>query len=566
MNNEINNMSGLAKIREDLNVSELRCRWFFESARDGMLILDAASGKIIEANPFISQLSGYPRDEIPGRELWEIGLFKDKRENDAALCELSEKGSVRHENLLLETKAGQTLEVEFAASVYAEEGDRRVIQCRISDISERRRAEKEREEATQNTLLAHIAGKAARLGGWTIHLPEKTLIWSDENCAIHDVPPGYKPTLEEGIGYFPPEYREQVIRYVENCAKDGTSYDFELPKYTAKGRLIWVRSIGEAVRDADGKIIRLQGAFQDITVRRQAEQELRASQEQYKQMVEHASDIIYKTDVAGRFTFINPTIHKILKYTEEEFLNLHYLDVVRPDFRQALRRAYGRQLSRRTPNTYYEFIALTKDGAEVWLGQHAQLLCKGDQITGFQAICRDITNKKQTEEELRNLSLTDELTGLYNRRGFLALGEHQLKLAQSKRIEKKLLVIYIDLDGLKQINDTFGHDEGSRAIVKTAELLKQTFRHSDLIARLGGDEFVVLAIEANEENTEMIVSRLQENFKNHNARKTHAYDLSFSFGVARFDSKGDLKIEDLIKTADMEMYHQKRSKKSHKTG
>ena len=141
----------------------------------------------------------------------------------------------------------------------------------VMDITEQQAA---REQLAQSAaLLAQMAGKAARLGGWTIQLPERTLTWSDENCAIHEVPPGYKPTLEEGIGYFPPEYRAEVLRHVEACAREGTPYDFELPKFTAKGRLIWVRSIGEAVRDAEGRIIRLQGAFQDITKRKQVEVE-----------------------------------------------------------------------------------------------------------------------------------------------------------------------------------------------------------------------------------------------------------------------------------------------------
>lgn len=141
----------------------------------------------------------------------------------------------------------------------------------VLDITERQAA---REQLAQSAaLLAQMAGKAASLGGWTIDLPERTLTWSDENCAIHEVPPGYKPTLEEGIGYFPQEYQAEVIRRVDQCAREGTPYDFELPKYTAKGRLIWVRSIGEAVRDAEGNIIRLQGAFQDITRQKQVEAE-----------------------------------------------------------------------------------------------------------------------------------------------------------------------------------------------------------------------------------------------------------------------------------------------------
>jgi PAS domain-containing protein len=141
----------------------------------------------------------------------------------------------------------------------------------VMDITEQQAV---REQAAQNAaLLEKIAGRAARLGGWTIELPDRKLTWSDENCAIHEVPPGYKPTLEEGISLFPPEHRAEVIRKVEACAQDGTPYDFELPKFTAKGRLIWVRSIGEAVRDAEGRIIRLQGAFQDITERKQVEAE-----------------------------------------------------------------------------------------------------------------------------------------------------------------------------------------------------------------------------------------------------------------------------------------------------
>jgi two-component system cell cycle sensor histidine kinase/response regulator CckA len=145
------------------------------------------------------------------------------------------------------------------------------------------RSAEARERAAQDAAMLRIAGKVARLGGWTIELPSRKLTWSDENCAIHDVPPGYQPTLDEGIGYFPPEYRADVVRHVEDCAREGTPYDFELPKFTATGRKIWVRSIGEAVRDADGRIIRLQGAFQDISERKRADAALRQTQDELHQ-------------------------------------------------------------------------------------------------------------------------------------------------------------------------------------------------------------------------------------------------------------------------------------------
>ena len=560
-----NTMNTTAEVKDEWQWSDSLYRRLFESACDGIFILDAETHKIIDVNPFMLELLGARRDEVIGRELREIGLLKDEEASEIAFQELEAKGDVHYPVLPLETYQGNLLEVEFTGGI-CQVGARRIVQCNIRDITERRRAERLREQQVQNAMmLQNIAGKAAHLGGWSIELPERKLAWSDENCLIHDLPPGYQPTLKEGLELFPEEHRAEVISYVERCAEEGLAYEFELPKYTAKGRLIWVRSVGEAVRDADGKIIRLQGAFQDITTRKQAEQALRESEEQYKQIIEHASDIIYKTNATGRFSFVNPTIRKILQYTEEELLSMHYLDVIRPDQRQAVRRTYTRQLVRKTPNTYYELIAVAKDGTELWLGQHTQLLSKDNRVIGFQAICRDITQKKQTEDQLRHLALTDELTGLYNRRGFMALAEHQLKLALNKRIEKKLLVLYVDLDGLKQINDRFGHDEGSRAIIRTAEILKQSFRHSDLVARLGGDEFVVLAIEANEENTEMIIARLQENFKNHNAQDSHPCKIAISFGIARFESELEFQIENLINRADEQMYHQKKRKKEHQS-
>src|SRR5688500_648269 len=92
------------------------------------------------------------------------------------------------------------------------------------------------ERLAETVALLRIAGRVAQLGGWTIQLPGRVLTWSDEPCAIHDLPAGYKPTLDEGIGYYPAEYRAEVLRHVETCERDGIPYDFEVPKTTATGR------------------------------------------------------------------------------------------------------------------------------------------------------------------------------------------------------------------------------------------------------------------------------------------------------------------------------------------
>lgn len=160
------------------------------------------------------------------------------------------------------------------------------------------------------------------------------------------------------------------------------------------------------------------------------------------------------------------------------------------------------------------------------------------------------------ERELRCLAVTDDLTGLYNRRGFLASATQQLKLA--RRNAQELLVFFADVDNLKQINDSYGHGEGDLALIHIADALQQTFRDSDLLARLGGDEFGVLVLEASCQDQEVILHRLETSLKKSNAGEPR-YQLSLSVGVARFDPKGPASLGELMAQADRAMYEQKRS-------
>ena len=160
------------------------------------------------------------------------------------------------------------------------------------------------------------------------------------------------------------------------------------------------------------------------------------------------------------------------------------------------------------------------------------------------------------DRELRHLALTDELTCLYNRRGFFAAAAQQLKLAS--RNAQSLLLLFCDLNNLKKINDSYGHREGDLALIRTANALEQAFRDSDILARLGGDEFVVLASEASSQTQEVLLRRLEKNLKKSNANESR-YQLSLSVGVARFDPKRAISLGELIAQADEAMYEQKRN-------
>jgi len=159
--------------------------------------------------------------------------------------------------------------------------------------------------------------------------------------------------------------------------------------------------------------------------------------------------------------------------------------------------------------------------------------------------------------QLRAMSLTDDLTGLYNRRGFLTLTEQQLKMADRTKTEKVL--IFTDLDDLKQINDNLGHKAGDRALTDTAMILRQTFRDSDIIARMGGDEFTVFLTTG--VDAEGLPSRLKKNINDHNKKAERPYKISMSIGLTRYDPEKPCSVDELLATADSLMYKQKRDRK-----
>lgn len=183
-------------------------------------------------------------------------------------------------------------------------------------------------------------------------------------------------------------------------------------------------------------------------------------------------------------------------------------------------------------------------------GQNQELLARAIQCAAKQFML---------QMQLKNLAIIDELTGLYNRRGFYALAERQLKLAC--RAGRGLLLFFIDLDGLKKINDLSGHAEGDQSLRRTAQMLKKTFRDSDIIARLGGDEFAVLAVEASGYSEATIRTRLQRYLQGVNVRATGP-KISLSIGVARFDHHNPASIAELMTEADRAMYEHKFSRAS----
>ena len=162
----------------------------------------------------------------------------------------------------------------------------------------------------------------------------------------------------------------------------------------------------------------------------------------------------------------------------------------------------------------------------------------------------------ETKEKLRSLSLQDELTGLLNRRGFVALAEQQFKLA--KRLNKKVVLHSGDMDNLKWINDTLGHKEGDAAIIEVARILRETFRQSDIIARIGGDEFVMLQLEEIDGDPDIVITRLQSTIDLFNSKGNSGYRILMSLGTISGGPERQSSLAELLDKADKAMYEQKR--------
>ncbi len=195
------------------------------------------------------------------------------------------------------------------------------------------------------------------------------------------------------------------------------------------------------------------------------------------------------------------------------------------------------------------------------LQQGAQdFLAKGRlDRTALARSLRFAIERHRLQRTLQSLSLIDDLTGLHNRRGFLALAEQHLRLILRKG---SALLVYMDLDDLKSINDTYGHLEGNRALIGIANILRACFRQSDILARLGGDEFCVLMTNACQDSALQVRKRLQQRVDFTNAMSASWFRLSLSIGIADVPAVRQPPLEDLLRLADAHMYQQKRDKQA----
>ncbi len=267
-------------------------------------------------------------------------------------------------------------------------------------------------------------------------------------------------------------------------------------------------------------------------------------------LIETLNDGVVVLDTRSRLVDVNPKAMKIFAWKESPIGELAaermalWLD---PAFLEAIKTPAKHEMNmvEKKATIYYEVtVSLLNEG-------------QGPKL-GYLVVIHDVSEQKKIEQELKELSLSDELSGLANRRGFKVLANHLLGMAQ--RMKLNVVLFYTDIDGLKAINDNLGHASGDQAIKDLASIFKDSFRSSDIIARMGGDEFVCLGIETRENSSEMLLERLKSNIDKH-AQLGRDFQITVSTGVAHSEGRTPKPLEALMEEADQAMYEVKQAKK-----
>ena len=254
--------------------------------------------------------------------------------------------------------------------------------------------------------------------------------------------------------------------------------------------------------------------------------------EGFKLLVEESLTGIYLIQ-HDRLVYANRRLAEMFGYSREEMLALpSLLSVIAPEDQELVAEKLRQRITGEIGGIEDTIRGVKKDGQRIALDvRSVRTMHEGAPAVIGSML--DITDRQRLQEALHALTLTDELTGLYNRRGFITLGERHIELARRRR--REMLLIFADIDGLKTINDTHGHAAGDQALVDAARLLRTTYRSADIIARLGGDEFTVFPLEAHHESADILLSRLTHNLNRENATLGRPYVLSLSVGLGRFD-------------------------------
>jgi diguanylate cyclase (GGDEF)-like protein/PAS domain S-box-containing protein len=304
----------------------------------------------------------------------------------------------------------------------------------------------------------------------------------------------------------------------------------------------------------------------EVEERKRAEEALRTSEEKYRLIAENTTDVIWTMDMNTRYTYVSPSVEQMLGVGADEAIQSHLSEILTPDSLETamdqLGLAMAKEAAGELPNNASQSIEVQMyrhDGTTFW-AEITMSFVRDDTgvTTGILGITRDITKRKAAEQNLVYLAYHDALTGLANRKAFLEKLETETRYA--KRYQTSLVVMLLDLDGFKSVNDTYGHETGDHLLVNVGQRLSDTLRKTDFIARLGGDEFIIILSNPENNHVNRVATRIHQVLaKPYKINDIFLDKVGASIGIAQFPIDGD-DCAHLIHSADTAMYQAKKTK------
>ena len=374
---------------EALKESESNYRLLARNLPDTSIFLFDHNLRFILAEGHLSSEFGFTISDIEGKTLRE--LLPPERANRLAPIYMNALEGRSTENLISEFNGRS-----YSVNILPVKNNRDEIIAGMvvsQDITTRRQAD---EALNANYSLLRIAGETAKFGGWSVDAASNKVIWSDTVAKIHEMPIGYNPSIDEGISFYAPEWRDKITQLFTNCSENGTPYDEEMEIITAKGKRVWIRTTEEAFVDDKGKIVKIQGAFQDISERKLADQALHESEEKWRKLVNTIPDYIALYDRDGKYLFLN---HFAEGFSVKDIEGKTYIDFLQDDSKPIYEQAFN--IAKQTNSTQYvEHTALGDNRSIRHYESFFVPIFEHDEFVNMMVIARDITERKQIENEL----------------------------------------------------------------------------------------------------------------------------------------------------------------------
>lgn len=505
------------------------------------VILSDKEGHYLYVNPEFVNITGYTLEDVPTGREWFRRVFPDDLTRQEAIRSWKENiGKKNIERVYkIVCKNNEIKEIEFRVTA-TDTGETITM---LSDVTERRQAEELFRTLANSSPVGVYIMQKGKIKFTNLHFREITGFNEKE---LID---------KEPLGVVYPDDVPKAIENTRRMLSGERTAPYELRIITKQGSIKWILQSITAIQ-FKGRNAAL-ASFLDISDTKHIELRLKESEERYRILTEQSPVGIYL--IQNRlFRYVNKTFADIHGYMPDEIINRLSpkdltVDTEGKTIEQIVKNIWNDKGGMRA-----DILIRRKDGT-VRNGEIYGSKVIYDGRPAVLGTLLDVTEKKQMEDKLKTLSVTDELTGLYNRRGFFTLSEQQFKV--SKRLGKNMILFFTDMDGLKWVNDNIGHKEGDKVLVVFARILKNTFRESDIIGRLGGDEFAVLALSTGFTNPELLIKRLNSAVDSYNAREKLPYRICFSIGFVEYDPMSHNSLEELVSIADDLMYSEKKRKK-----